>query len=103
MLCEDDGDTLISLADRFPEFPFTGHSFGGAVASLTAAILVHDKILRSDKVVLFTFRITRVEDKRFAFAHDKLVQNSWRVVRHGDFVARLSICRLASCARPNGP
>ena len=104
-LFADDRDTLISLAYQYPEytFTFTGHSLGGAVASLTAAILVHDKILRSDQVVLYTFGMPRVGDKRFALAHDKLVPNSWRVVRQDDVVARLPICRLASCARLNGP
>ncbi|KAH3832058.1 hypothetical protein DPMN_105334 [Dreissena polymorpha] len=97
--------TVMSMKHLFPDFTvkFTGHSLGGAVAAIASAHMVKEKMLSKENVVLYTFGMPRVGDKRFAQMHDHLVPNSWRVVREGDIVARLPICKLASCTRFNGP
>lgn len=81
----------------------TGHSLGGAAASITSAMLVKDKILKSEQVALYTFGMPRVGNKRYALAHDRLVPDSWRVVRSGDYIAKLPFCRLTLCSLFNGP
>ena len=72
----------------------TGHSLGGALASLTAAALVHDGILESDKLSLYTLGMPRVGDTEYADIHDRLVGNNWRVVNYLDIVAHLPPCNL---------
>jgi predicted lipase len=93
------------LIQWFPGYKvkFTGHSLGGTAASIASAMLVKDNVLKSDQILLYTFGMPRVGNKRYALAHDRLVPYSWRVVRSGDAVARLPICRLGTCTLFNGP
>lgn len=93
------------LIQWFPKctVKLTGHSLGGAAASITSAMLVKDGVLKPSQTVLYTFGMPRVGNKHYAFAHDKLVPNSWRVVRNGDPVARLPFCSLATCSIFDGP
>ncbi|XP_045157553.2 lipase ZK262.3-like [Mercenaria mercenaria] len=93
------------LMQWFPTYTvkLTGHSLGGTAASITSAMLVKDKVLKPEQILLYTFGMPRVGNKRYALAHDKLVPHSWRVVRSGDAVARLPFCRLATCSLFNGP
>lgn len=99
--------SLASLTHEYPEYDVvvTGHSLGGALASLTAASLIYDSVLSTNKMSLYTFGMPRVGDKDYALAHDKLVKNSWRVVHYKDIVAHLPTCNLltGSCAVTNGP
>ena len=93
------------LLQWFPGYTvkFTGHSLGGTAASITSAMLVKDKVLHADQILLYTFGMPRVGNKRYALAHDRLVPHSWRVVRSGDAVARLPFCKMATCTLFNGP
>lgn len=93
------------LRQWFPNYKvkFTGHSLGGATASITSAMLVKDKVLQPEDVSLYTFGMPRVGNKLYALAHDKLVPDSWRVVRKGDIVTRLPMCHLTTCSIFNGP
>lgn len=81
----------------------TGHSLGGAAASITSALLVQDGIVSTAHISLYTFGMPRVGNKIYARIHDKLVPNSWRVVRNGDIVANLPSCPLGSCLMFDGP
>lgn len=94
------------LVKRYPDFnvQITGHSLGGAIASLSSAALVYDKVLREDKMSLYTFGMPRVGDKEYAVNHDKLVNNSWRVVHYKDVVVHLPMCNIVTgCDVKNGP
>ena len=97
--------TLYDLLKTHPgyEVQVTGHSLGGTVASLTSALLIHDKIVKPDQLLLYTFGMPRVGDKVYALNHDKIVTYSWRVVRDGDFVSRLPTCFHGKCSLFNGP
>lgn len=96
---------LMYLLRKYPEYTvkFTGHSLGGATASITSAILVKENILKRYQVFLYTFGMPRVGNKDFAEAHDNLVPQSFRVVREGDKVARFPPCRFMICSGGNGP
>lgn len=93
------------LKQWFPSYKvkITGHSLGGAAASITSAMLVKDKVLQPEDVALYTFGMPRVGNKQYALAHDKLVPNSWRIVRRGDLVARLPSCSFVTCSVFKGP
>lgn len=62
----------------------TGHSLGGAVASIASARLLYDGIIRKDKTALYTFGMPRVGDRQYALEHNRLLNNSWRVVHRAD-------------------
>ena len=53
---------------------------------------------------LYTFGLPRVGDKEYAANHDRLVNNSWRVVHYKDPVSHLPMCNvLTGCGFINGP
>lgn len=67
----------------------TGHSLGGAMASLAAYALVKDLRLSNKIVSLYTFGMPRVGDKTYAYNHAQEVPNSWRIIQRSDVVPRL--------------
>ncbi|KAL7075995.1 hypothetical protein ACQ4LE_004499 [Meloidogyne hapla] len=71
---------------------FTGHSLGGALASLASARTVIEGIRRSDQIQLYTFGQPRVGNADFAFKHDQLVPLSFRVVHRMDIVPHMPAC-----------
>ncbi|EYC00069.1 hypothetical protein Y032_0118g756 [Ancylostoma ceylanicum] len=75
--------------NKFDEVVVTGHSFGGGIASLVAYDIVASGLLQKDKVTLFTLGQTMVGDKAFAEDYEKQVEDSYRIVRKGDFVPHL--------------
>ena len=80
--------TVRDLITKYPEYTvrFTGHSLGGAIASIASARFARDGFTRKDKMSLYTFGMPKVGDRAYALAHDKLVDNSWRVVHREDSV-----------------
>ena len=78
--------TVRDLITKYPEYTvrFTGHSLGGAIASIASARSVSERITRKDKMSLYTFGMPKVGDRAYAVAHDRLVGNSWRVVHRED-------------------
>ncbi|KAL4239173.1 hypothetical protein ACF0H5_003875 [Mactra antiquata] len=93
------------LKNWFPKYriKLTGHSLGGAAASITSAMLVKHNILKPEDISLYTYGMPRVGNKRYALEHDRLVPDSWRVVRDDDVVAKLPTCKLFKCSFFNGP
>ena len=82
----------------------TGHSLGGALASLMAVALVFDNIVSSSQVTLYTFGMPRVGDGEFAYNHDRLLQFSWRVTHYRDIVPKFPLCSLSNgCQNTTGP
>ncbi|CAK5052647.1 unnamed protein product [Meloidogyne enterolobii] len=69
----------------------TGHSLGGAFASFASARTVKSEIKRSGQVQLYTVQ-PRLGNADFAFAHDKLVPMSFRVVHRMDIVPHMPAC-----------
>ncbi|MFH4983431.1 hypothetical protein AB6A40_010140 [Gnathostoma spinigerum] len=70
----------------------TGHSLGGALASLTALKIALDGLRPSDKLKMVTFGQPRVGDYDLARKHDELVPNSFRVVHRKDIVPHMPAC-----------
>ncbi|CAB3398656.1 unnamed protein product [Caenorhabditis bovis] len=79
----------------------TGHSLGGALASLAAVRLVADGHRRSDQVKLFTYGEPRVGNLEFSRRFSLLVPYSFRIVHAIDLITRLPVCTRAKNA--NGP
>uniref|UniRef100_A0A0K0FYI4 Lipase_3 domain-containing protein n=1 Tax=Strongyloides venezuelensis TaxID=75913 RepID=A0A0K0FYI4_STRVS len=70
----------------------TGHSLGGALASLAAIRTQIEGYRSSDDITLYTFGQPRVGSPKFAFEFDRLVPKSWRVVHRLDIVPHLPAC-----------
>ena len=99
-------DSVDDLVKKYPDFDvqITGHSLGGAIASLSSVALVFDKKVQKKKMSVYTFGLPRVGDKDYAANHDRLVNNSWRVVHYKDPVSHLPLCNvLTGCDVTNGP
>ena len=88
-----------SLKSKYPDYNVlvVGHSLGGAMASIAAASLVYENIVKSDQLILYTFGMPRVGDQDYAYVHDKLVPSSYRLVHHRDIVPHLPLCKI-SCS-----
>jgi len=71
----------------------TGHSLGGALATLCAVDL---KTLFNDKinVFLYTFGTPRVGNQVFAGFCNSLTNENWRLVHYADLVPQLPLQRL---------
>ena len=89
-------ESIKVLVQKYPDYQVVviGHSLGGAIASLTAAALVHYKVVPRTKMTLYTFGQPRVGDTEYADNHDKLVSYSWRVVHYRDIVSHLPTCNI---------
>ncbi|KAH3724911.1 hypothetical protein DPMN_050738 [Dreissena polymorpha] len=69
----------------------TGHSLGGAMASLAAYALVTRNVVDKRRLFLYTYGMPRVGNKEYAYYHDRLVSNSWRIINGKDIVPRLPL------------
>jgi len=89
---------LLYLRDRkYKDYKptFTGHSLGGALATLAAFRTVSEKWAKSEEVLVYTFGQPRVGSYSFATAYNHLVPNSYRVVNAGwDLIPHIPPCRL---------
>ncbi|GMT11356.1 hypothetical protein PFISCL1PPCAC_2653, partial [Pristionchus fissidentatus] len=65
----------------------TGHSLGGALASLASAHIVSLDWYDADKIKLYTFGQPRVGDQEYANVHDDFVKEAFRVVHDRDLMA----------------
>ncbi|XP_071179918.1 lipase ZK262.3-like [Mytilus edulis] len=94
-------ESVQAQMSTYPDYNFlvTGHSLGGAIASLASARLLYEGIVPKDKSALYTFGMPRVGDREYALEHNKLVNNSWRVVHGADQVPNLPL----STGLPSGP
>ncbi|TKR87350.1 hypothetical protein L596_011761 [Steinernema carpocapsae] len=81
-------NAFLELRNTYPDYEvwITGHSLGGAMASLAAATIAHLEYVEKSKLKLLTFGQPRVGDWAFAKAHDSLVFYSYRVVHNRDTV-----------------
>lgn len=87
---------------------FTGHSFGGAMASLAAFDLIKKGIIKKNKInespIIYTYGQMRLGDNSFVLAANNLIKLI-RIVRTDDFVTRVPSCvfdsdtKLFNCYR----
>ena len=80
---------LIEAVKQFdPDLPcyITGHSLGGAVATLSAIEIALQVAEIREQIQLYTYAAPRIGDRDFAQAHSQLIPNSYRVVNLSDSV-----------------
>jgi hypothetical protein len=87
------GADVQKLADAYPDYQIwiTGHSLGGALASLAAAKIIAEGKLNMTRVKLYTFGQPRTGDMEFITRLDsKLVrENCFRITHSRDVVVHL--------------
>lgn len=68
-------DNFLSLIKKYPSYKVwvTGHSLGGALASIAASEMIARGEVDASRVQLYTFGQPRTGDVDFAAAHDKIV------------------------------
>jgi len=71
------------------EIWLSGHSLGGAIASLTATALSYEYPLTEERIKLYTYGQPRIGDFAYALTHDIIVPNSYRVTHSRDLVVNL--------------
>ncbi|KAJ8451194.1 hypothetical protein Cgig2_013966 [Carnegiea gigantea] len=66
----------------------TGHSLGGALATLLALELSSSQLAKigAISVTMYNFGSPRVGNRRFAEVYNEKVKDSWRVVNHRDII-----------------
>ncbi|KAF8704159.1 hypothetical protein HU200_031654 [Digitaria exilis] len=66
----------------------TGHSLGGALATLLALELSSSQMARNGviSVTMYNFGSPRVGNRRFAEVYNAKVKDSWRIVNHRDII-----------------
>ncbi|GMR30565.1 hypothetical protein PMAYCL1PPCAC_00760 [Pristionchus mayeri] len=84
------GADFQSLVAKYPSYTvwITGHSLGGAMASLAAAHISATNIVPRYQIVLYTFGQPRTGDQKYADEHDSVV-TSFRVTHKKDMVAHI--------------
>jgi len=85
-------DKLIELKRLHPDYTllFTGHSLGGAIASLAADLYaLKSGTTTKDDLLLVTFGQPRVGNAVYAQRQDSLVPNTWRVVHGRDMIPHM--------------
>uniref|UniRef100_A0A7E4VF72 Lipase_3 domain-containing protein n=1 Tax=Panagrellus redivivus TaxID=6233 RepID=A0A7E4VF72_PANRE len=84
-------DSFLNATKNYPDYSIwlTGHSLGGALATLAATEIVSNGYVPANKVKLYTFGQPRVGDSAFAMAHDKLGFESYRIIHAGDLVPHI--------------
>ncbi|KAK5986358.1 Triacylglycerol lipase [Trichostrongylus colubriformis] len=71
---------------------FTGHSLGGALATLAAARTAKQGLRTSERITVYTYGEPRVGDAQFATNYDSMIKDSYRVVFRRDIVPHLPAC-----------
>jgi predicted lipase len=79
-------DDFLSLKNKNPNYELwiTGHSLGGAMASLAAATIATSNLFPLDKIKLVTFGEPRIGDKTYAELHDSLIPYAYRIIHNHD-------------------
>jgi len=83
--------SLTELAAKYPTYDVwvTGHSLGGALASIASSEMIALGKISADRVKLFTFGQPRTGDVNYAAAHEKIVLTSYRITHSDDIVPHL--------------
>ncbi|EYC23663.1 hypothetical protein Y032_0015g2771 [Ancylostoma ceylanicum] len=75
---------------------FTGHSLGGALATVAAARAAREGLRPGEEILVYTFGAPRVGDTIFAANFNKIIPNCYRVVFRQDIVPHLPPCTKMS-------
>ncbi|XP_046841494.1 lipase ZK262.3-like isoform X4 [Xenia sp. Carnegie-2017] len=80
---------------KYPNYKVwvTGHSLGGAMASLASTALISEGHTSKSNLYMYTFGQPRVGNYDYALAHDKFVPISFRVTHYRDPVVHLPTCK----------
>ncbi|CAK9154717.1 unnamed protein product [Ilex paraguariensis] len=80
-------DDCPELASKWHVY-VTGHSLGGALATLLALELSSSQLAKCGaiNVTMYNFGSPRVGNRRFADVYNEKVKDSWRVVNHRDII-----------------
>ena len=78
-------DTVRQLDPTIPCY-ITGHSLGGAIATLSAMEIALSVPKIREQIQLYTYAAPRIGDRTFAQAHSQLIPNSYRIVNLSDSV-----------------
>ncbi|CAJ0603376.1 unnamed protein product [Cylicocyclus nassatus] len=81
-------DDFNTLRTKYPNYQVwvTGHSLGGAMATLAASYIVATNLVPANNVQLVTFGQPRTGNKDFSAAHDKQMAYTFRVTHWRDMV-----------------
>ncbi|VDN59761.1 unnamed protein product [Dracunculus medinensis] len=84
-------DDFINLTMEYPNHFIwvTGHSLGGAIASLTAGAIVAEKLCDANRIRMVTFGQPRTGDYNFASRQDQNIPYSFRVTHAADIVPHI--------------
>lgn len=96
---------VTALLAAHPGYPLfiTGHSLGGAMASLTSLMLVVHGAVSSQRARLYTFGQPRTGDYAFAQQVNARVPHAYRVVYRADPVPHTPQCKSALSTDPLKP
>jgi len=84
--CREDIRSLVQASDPDKQLFITGHSLGGALATLAA----FDMALNDEREpIVYTFGAPRVGDPKFARAYNRTVKQHWRIQNEYDIVPHL--------------
>uniref|UniRef100_A0AC34RGB6 Fungal lipase-like domain-containing protein n=2 Tax=Panagrolaimus sp. JU765 TaxID=591449 RepID=A0AC34RGB6_9BILA len=83
---------FITLKNQYPGYKIwvTGHSLGGAMASICASTIIGTKLAPANNVYLYTFGQPRTGDKDYSSKHDSLgFAATNRITHHRDIVPHI--------------
>ncbi|CAD5227651.1 unnamed protein product [Bursaphelenchus xylophilus] len=82
---------FVRLTKAFPGYDvwISGHSLGGALASIATAEAIKVDGIKGDKVKLITFGEPRTGDAAYSKRYDDIVKYGYRVINSGDIVAQV--------------
>jgi hypothetical protein len=82
---------MLFLTSEFPDYEvwITGHSLGGALASVAASFTVKKLNIPAEKVKLMTIGQPRTGDRDWAIAMDDILPFNYRIVHDRDVIAHV--------------
>ncbi|PAV81959.1 hypothetical protein WR25_05853 [Diploscapter pachys] len=86
-------DDFIALAHTYPTYDLwiTGHSLGGAMASLAASYVGFNKLFPVSQIKMISLGQPRTGDSAYANAFDQLIPYAYRIVHAKDIVTHIPL------------
>lgn len=79
----------LKLCNQDSQIFVTGHSLGGALATLAIPDILRNTDFKSEKVILYTFASPRCGDRKFATEFRATGVRHWRIANTEDFVTMI--------------
>ncbi|EYC01596.1 hypothetical protein Y032_0106g3777 [Ancylostoma ceylanicum] len=85
------GEDFVALRKMYPDYEIwvTGHSLGGAIASLASSYIIAGGYADAKKTKLVTFGQPRTGDVDYSAAHNTQAEYSFRVTHYRDIVPHI--------------